>query len=61
MTKRFSKQKTLLEQIFNEMFVNLEKEKEFDEVLIQRLQNLAENNSLSNTVKVVEAIKLSVG
>ncbi|MEQ8187992.1 MAG: hypothetical protein ABRQ39_08485 [Candidatus Eremiobacterota bacterium] len=52
-------QKSLIEQIFNEMFMNIEKSGELDKKIIQELKNLAVNGELNKVNKVMNVIQLS--
>ena len=52
--------KTLVEQIYDELFANIEKHDEFDEEEIKTLKKLAAKGELKKPGKVMGAIKLSV-
>ena len=52
-------QKSLIDQIIDEMFVSIEPLEEFDDQIIQQLKELASSGSLSKPKKVTE--KYSIG
>jgi len=52
----FSK-RPLVEQIYDELFANIEKHNEFDEGVIRTIKQLAANGELKKHGKVMEAIK----
>lgn len=52
-------QKTLVEQIFDEMFATIEQYKEFDTQAILKLKQLAISGDLTKAMRVAEAIKLA--
>jgi len=54
----FSK-KPLVEQIYNELFVNIEKHDEFDEETVKTLMELAMKGELKKSSKVMQTIKLT--
>jgi predicted transcriptional regulator len=58
MTKKASIiQKSLVEQILEQMFASIEKREEFDTNSIQKLKQLASAGELTKTKQVIEAIK----
>jgi len=50
-------QKSLLEQIIDEMFANIEGQKEFDAQTLGQLRGLAAKGDLNKFIEVNEAIK----
>jgi len=54
-------QKSLIEQIFDDMFSNIEGRKEFDVQTIQKLRQLAICGDLKKVPQVTEAIKSASG
>jgi len=50
-------EKSLLEQIFDEMFANIEGRKEFDTQTLGKLRGLAAKGGLNKFVEINEAIK----
>ncbi len=50
-------QKSILEQIFDEMFIDLEKNKEFTETSIMNLRGIAENKSFKSQKDIENALK----
>jgi hemerythrin len=52
----FSK-RPLVEQIYDELFANIEKHNEFDEGVIETIKQLAANGELKKHGKVIEALK----
>jgi len=57
MEEEITIQKSLVEQIFDEMFVQLEGRVEFDTTAIQKLRQLTISGNLSKATRVTEAIK----
>ena len=53
--------KSLVEQIFNEMFASIEGREEFDEKTIQKLKQLAVSGDLKKAPRVTKAIKSALG
>lgn len=51
----------ILEQIFKEMFKNLEKEEAFDDESLEEIRNLANNNSLIKGNKFIKSSKRAGG
>lgn len=60
MAKEIPVQKPLLEQIFDEMFDNLEGREEFDFETIQALKQLTQSGDLKKEASVSKAIKSSL-
>jgi hypothetical protein len=52
--------KLLIDQIYDELFANIEKHDEFDEETIKTLKQLASKGELKKHGKVVGAIKVPV-
>jgi hypothetical protein len=52
--------KPLVEQIYDELFANIEKHDEFDEGTIKILKQFAVKGELKKSGKVMEAIKTTV-
>jgi hypothetical protein len=52
--------KPLVEQIYDELFANIEKHDEFNEETIKTLKQLASKGELKKPAKVMEAIKTTV-
>ena len=50
-------QKSILEQIFDEMFIVLEKRNEFTETLIKNLKDIVEKNFFKNQKDIENALK----
>jgi len=50
-------QKSILEQIFDEMFIVLEKNNEFTETSIMNLKEIVENNFFKNQKDIENALK----
>ena len=61
MAKDVTVQRSLVEQILNEMFITLEERDEFDTHTIQRLKELAASGNLNKVKKVAESIKSAPG
>lgn len=61
MAKDIITQKSLVEQILDEMFITLEERDEFDTHTIQRLKELATSGNLNKVKKVAESIKSAPG
>lgn len=61
MAKDIIIQKSLVEQILNEMFITLEGRDEFDTRIIQRLKELAVSGNLNKVKKVAESINSAPG
>lgn len=59
MTEETVIQKSLIEQIFDEMFASIEGREEFDAPTIQKLKQLAVSGDLMKATQVTEAIKLA--
>jgi hypothetical protein len=57
MVKKASIQKSLVEQILDQMFIDIEKRAEFNTSLIQNLEQLASAGELTKAKQVIEAIK----
>lgn len=57
MTEKITIHKSLLEQIFDEMFADIEGREEFDAQAIQHLKQLAISGDLMKAKKVTKAIK----
>jgi len=57
MTQEIPMQKSLIEQILDEMFVNIERREEFDKQVIKKLKELAESGDLKKAPQVTKAIK----
>ena len=57
MVKDTAIQKSLVEQIFDEILIILEKRDEFDAHTIQRIKALAISGNLNKVKKVAESIK----
>ena len=54
-------QKTLIDQIFDEMFTNIEGKKEFDEETIKKLKQLAISCNLNKYSQIIKVIKSATG
>ena len=50
-------QKSLIEQILDDMFANIEEREEFDADTIQKLKQLAKSGGLKKAPRVIRAIK----
>ena len=59
MVERTDIPKSLLEQILDEMFANLEKRDEFDSNAIHKLRQLASSGNLTKQREVTEAIRFT--
>ena len=57
MKEEITIQKSLVEQILDEMFVQLEGRVEFDTTTTQRLRQLTISGNLSKVTQVTEAVK----
>ena len=57
MEEEITIQKSLVEQILDEMFVQLEGRVEFDTTTTQRLRQLTISGNLSKVTQVTEAVK----
>ncbi len=53
-------EKPLVEQVYDELFADIEKIGEFDEVTIKTLKQLAASDELKKAGKVTDAIKIRV-
>jgi hypothetical protein len=54
-------QKSLVEQILDDMFANIEELEEFDAELLQRLKQLAVSGNLKKASQIIRAIKAASG
>jgi hypothetical protein len=54
-------QKSLVEQILDDMFANIEELEEFDAELLQRLKQLAVSGNLKKAPQIIRAIKAASG
>jgi len=54
-------EKSLVEQILDRMFANLEEREEFDKQVIQELKRLATTGNLQKAAQVTKAIKSAPG
>lgn len=64
MTEETNIQKSLMEQVLDEMFASIEGRQEFDADTIQKLKQLALRGDLTKETKetqIIEAIKLESG
>jgi predicted PP-loop superfamily ATPase len=61
MTSQSSIPKSLVEQILDEMFANVEPRKEFDKDTIDKLKHLAASGGLDKVARVTEVIKSAPG
>jgi hypothetical protein len=61
MTEETLIQKSLVEQILDEMFASIEGREEFDAQTIQTLKQLAVSGDLKKATQVTKAIKLAAG
>jgi hypothetical protein len=61
MTEETPIQKSLVEQILDEMFANIEGREEFDVQMIQKLKQLAANDGLRKAPQVVKTIESPPG
>lgn len=61
MTTESSIQKSLTEQIFDEMFASLEGREEFDKETIDKLKHLAASGDLQKPARVTKVIKSAPG
>ncbi|NQE05923.1 hypothetical protein C5S32_08630 [ANME-1 cluster archaeon GoMg1] len=61
MTEETIIQKSLVEQIFDEMFASIEEREEFDAQTIQKLKQLTVSGDLKKATQVTKAIKLASG
>jgi len=50
-------QKSLVEQVLDDMFANIEQLEEFDAHTLQRLKQLAASGNLKKATRVIQAIK----
>jgi len=57
MTGKDDDVKSIVEQIIDDMLLNLKTREEFDDPVINKLNDLASNSNLNSTKKVTEAIK----
>ena len=57
MTEGTSVEKSLIDQILNDMFSNIEGQSEFDARTVQRLRDLAARGELKRAAQVALAIK----
>ena len=57
MTKESNSQKSLIEQIYDEMFKIIEEAKKFNKVEIQNLRERAYENNFKKEKSIVEAIE----
>lgn len=56
-TEETTVQKSLVEQIFDEMFTSIEGQREFDDQTIQKFRQLAISGGLKKPAQVTNAIK----
>lgn len=56
-TEKSPLQKSLVEQIFDEMFASIEEQKKLDNQTIQRLRHLATIGELKKPAEVINVIK----
>ncbi len=61
MVEEIAVQKSLVEQIFDEMFASIEGQEEFDAQTIQRLKQLAISGDFKKAMQVAKAIKPESG
>lgn len=61
MEEKIKIEKSLIEQIFDEMFADIEKQSEFNPQIIQKLKELAKSGRIKKPRDVVDAIKLLQG
>lgn len=54
-------QKSLVEQILDDMFANIEQQEAFDPDTVQRLKQLAASGNLKKAAQVIRAIKSASG
>ena len=59
MTAEATIQKTLVEQVFDEMFTSIEGREEFDTLTIQKLKQLAMSGDLAKATQVTKAIRVA--
>ncbi len=59
MTEETIIQKSLVEQIFDEMFASIEEREEFDAQIIKKLKQLAVSGDLKKATQVSRTIKLA--
>jgi len=52
-------QKSLVEQILDDLFANIEKLEEFDAHTLQRLKQLAASGNLKKAAQVIQAIRFA--
>lgn len=57
MKEKIKPSKSLVEQIIDEMLIKLEKQEEFDSITFTQINELANNGSLKNVTKVIEALR----
>jgi len=60
-TGRTPNEKTLICQVFDEMFTNIEGREEFDDQIIENLKHLAKNGNLKKAAQITKAIKSASG
>jgi hypothetical protein len=60
-TGRTPIEKTLIGQVFDEMFTNIEGQEEFDAQMIKNLKQLAINGNLKKAAQITKAIKSASG
>ncbi len=61
MSEETRDRKSLVEQIFDEMFKNIEGREEFDVQTIEKLKQLAKSGDLVKPTQVIEIIKSDSG
>ncbi|MCD4782247.1 MAG: hypothetical protein K8T10_00300 [Candidatus Eremiobacteraeota bacterium] len=61
MTEKVIVQKSLVEQIFDEMFKKIEGTDEFDAETIEEIKGLAKSGNLGETVQIKDVIKSASG
>ena len=59
MVKKVRIQKSISEQIFEELFLLLHNQEEFDKETLEKLEQLASSGELKKAQKVAQAIKAS--
>lgn len=61
MSEEFKAPQSILEQVIDEMFLNLEKEDQFDAATIEELRKLAKTGSLIDENKLMTIIRMQRG
>lgn len=55
--EKLSPNKSLIDQILEEMFISIRNKEEFDDKIVSDLMNLADQDQLTNYEKIIEIIK----